>query len=86
VSYNISIYGHGPDPDDVKEIFENAVRAARAVSPEGSPPVGGSLTAEGISITAADVADTTEAADVDGDEGAGGETDPAAETPAGTEP
>ena len=86
MSYSINLSGHGPDADDLKEVFENAVRAARAVSPEGSPPVGGSLTAEGISITAADVADSTEAADVDGDEGAAGETDPDAETPAGTEP
>lgn len=33
MSYNITLYGHGPDPDDVREVFENAVRALRAITP-----------------------------------------------------
>ena len=55
MSYSLALNGHGADPDDVKEIFENAVRALRKVSPEGSTPIYGSLTADGISLQAADV-------------------------------
>ena len=91
MSYSINLSGHGPDADDLKEVFENAVRALRAITPDGQT-VGGSLSGSGPdgqsfpSVMAGDVADETEAADVDGDEGDAGETDPDAETPAGTEP
>jgi hypothetical protein len=78
----MSIYGHGPEPEDVREVFENAVRAARAVTEQGET-LSASLTVEGISITHADVVDL-EAADVveDGNDRAE-ELDPEAETPAG---
>jgi len=91
MSYTLNLSGHGPDTDDLKEVFENAVRALRAITPDGQSGPGGSISGSGgdgtsFSLQASEVADETEAADVDGDEGAGGETDPDAETPAGTEP
>jgi hypothetical protein len=75
LSYSISLSGHGPDPDDVREIFENTVRALRAVTPEGASPPGGSCSVGGENglTHAADVSDTSDLAD-DGE--AGDETQP----------
>lgn len=73
MSYSISLSGHGPDPDDLKEIFETTVRALRTVTPEGQT-VSGSLTGSGPdgvsfpSVSAADVVDL-EAVDAEAEPG-----------------
>lgn len=81
MSYSISLSGHGPEPDDLREIFETTVRALRAVTPEGQT-VGGSLSGSGPdgvsfpSVSAGDVLDL-EAADVDDDADGDGDPDDA---------
>lgn len=91
MSYSISLSGHGAAVDDVKEVFENTVRALRAVTPEGASPVGGQASGSDpdggqFSIAAGDVVDIGEPADAGQDDQPDGESDPAAEAPAGTEP
>lgn len=100
MSWSISMSGHGAAPDDIKEVFENSIRGARAVS-DGE--VGGSLWAtdesgqNGISVQASDVSDDdgdpgdpaddpTEDAGPDDSEDDPGEDDPAiADKPPTTE-
>lgn len=73
MSYSISLSGHGAAVDDVKEVFENTVRALRAVTPEGASPVGGQASGSDpddgqFSIAAGDVADIGEPADAGEDD------------------
>lgn len=74
--YTITLGGQGADPDDVKEIFENAVRALRAVTDGASlEAADGSLYAtdagfagtptQTIQLAARDVEDLDEAPDPD---------------------
>lgn len=35
MSFTISIYGHGAEPDDVRAAFDEAIRALRGATPEG---------------------------------------------------
>lgn len=77
MSYSMSLSGHGADADDLKEVFENTVRALRAITPDGGTGPGGQISGSGgdgtsFSLSTFDVADV-EAADTD-DEAA----DPAA--------
>lgn len=73
MTYSISLSGHGADPQDVKAIFEDTIRALRLVAPDASSPVTGSLYAtddaggNGIRVSAADVADVAEPADAEAD-------------------
>ena len=79
MSYSISLSGHGAAVDDVKEVFENTVRALRAVTPEGSSPVtgsaggsdpeGGSFTLSAIDVTDLEAEDTS--SDEDQEEASG---------------
>lgn len=76
MSFSIGLSGHGIDPDDVQEIFENSVRALRSVQADGSAPIGGAMAAtdaqsqNAIVIAANDVVDVTEPGDaeIEGDE------------------
>jgi hypothetical protein len=64
MSYSISVSGHGPEADDVREAFGSLVRALRAATPEGGTGPTGSLT--GLDSAAYSVDDVTdEAADVE---------------------
>lgn len=69
MTYSINASGSGADPDDVKELFENLVRALRAVQFDSTSPIGGSLVAsddtQTITLAASEVADATDPADAD---------------------
>ena len=66
MSYTITIFGHGPEDDDVRGEFEEAVRGMRSVTPAGGT-LGATLTAGGATYDQDDVSD--EPGD-DADEGA----------------
>jgi hypothetical protein len=70
MSYSISLYGHGASVEDVTEVFETAVRALRAATPEANLPISGSASGSGgdgtsFSLSATDVADEPDSADTD---------------------
>lgn len=84
MTYSISLSGHGVDPDDLKEVFEDTVRALRAISHDGSSPGGQVYNNDGIEfrMNASDVTalDAADASPVDNDEDGDNEPDEAPET------
>jgi hypothetical protein len=99
MTYSISLTGHGAASDDVKEVLENAVRALRKVNELGIQDVksgisntaylsgsagGMGIDGDNFTMSVTDVADVDEDEVLDEEEVE--DTDPEAETAAGTEP